>query len=74
MSHPAHHDEPARTAPDHLAHSHARADTKPAPQGLQVFRGSSLGWPAWLRVLLVLPLVALLWLGVWWAMAGVKPW
>ena len=28
---------------------------------------SPLAWPAGLRVLAVLPVVALLWLGVWWA-------
>ncbi|HEY4316432.1 MAG TPA: hypothetical protein VGN04_02400 [Herbaspirillum sp.] len=35
------------------------------------FRNSSvLGCPAWLRVLLVLPVCALLWLGVYWALTG----
>lgn len=28
---------------------------------------SPLAWPAGVRVLAVLPVVALLWLGVWWA-------
>ncbi len=28
---------------------------------------SPLAWPAGMRVLAVLPVVALLWLGVWWA-------
>ena len=28
---------------------------------------SVLAWPAWLRVLVVSPAVALLWLAVWWA-------
>lgn len=31
------------------------------------FIPSVLGWPAWLRVLAVLPAVALLWLAVAWA-------
>jgi hypothetical protein len=33
----------------------------------QALRGSVLAWPAWLRVLAVAPLLALLRLGVWWA-------
>ena len=35
---------------------------------------SVLGWPAWLRLLAVLPVVALLWLGVAWAQLEVAPW
>ena len=35
---------------------------------------SVLAWPAWLRVLAVLPAVALLWLAVAWAQAEVVPW
>ena len=31
---------------------------------------SILGCPGWLRLLLVLPVCLLLWLGVWWALAG----
>jgi hypothetical protein len=34
---------------------------------------SVLSMPAWLRVLWVLPLLALLWLGVWWASASPPP-
>jgi hypothetical protein len=30
-------------------------------------RRSVLAWPAGLRVLAVLPVVVVLWLGVWWA-------
>ena len=75
MPHPAHHPEHRHAAPDHGAHSHAHAAAvQPGAAWLQLLQGSALGWPAWLRVLLVLPLVALLWLGVWWAMAGVVPW
>lgn len=38
-------------------------------------RGSSvLAWPAWLRVLAMLPAVALLWLAVAWAQLAVAPW
>ena len=32
---------------------------------------SVLAWPAWLRVLVVLPVLALLWLAVGWASADV---
>ena len=37
-------------------------------------RPSLLAWPAWLRVLAVLPAVALLWLAVAWANLAVAPW
>ena len=37
-------------------------------------RPSVLAWPAWLRVLAVLPAVALLWLAVVWAQVEVAPW
>lgn len=35
---------------------------------------SVLAWPAWLRVLAVLPALALLWLAVAWAQLEVAPW
>jgi hypothetical protein len=35
---------------------------------------SVLAWPAWRRVLAVLPLVLALWLAVWWANSGAIPW
>ena len=35
---------------------------------------SVLAWPAWLRVLVVLPAVALLWLAVAWANLDAVPW
>ena len=35
---------------------------------------SVLAWPAWLRVLIVLPAVALLWLAVAWAQVEIAPW
>lgn len=35
---------------------------------------SVLAWPAWLRVLAVLPAVALLWLAVAWAQVEIAPW
>jgi hypothetical protein len=31
---------------------------------------SVLGCPGWLRIALALPVCAVLWLGVWWALAG----
>ncbi|MEO7401194.1 MAG: hypothetical protein ABIV07_10590 [Polaromonas sp.] len=34
---------------------------------------SVLAWPAWLRMLAVLPAVALLWLAVAWARQAVAP-
>jgi hypothetical protein len=33
-----------------------------------------LAWPAWLRILALLPAVALLWLAVAWAQLEVAPW
>lgn len=33
-----------------------------------------LAWPAWLRVLAILPAILALWLGVLWALAGELPW
>lgn len=41
---------------------------------LKSLRFSVLAWPAWLRVLAVLPAVALLWLAVAWAQLEVVPW
>ena len=35
---------------------------------------SVLSWPAWLRLLAVMPAVALLWLAVAWAQLEVAPW
>lgn len=36
--------------------------------------GSVLAWPAWLRVLAVLPALVLLWLAVAWAQLEAAPW
>ncbi|MES2945540.1 MAG: hypothetical protein V4772_21950 [Pseudomonadota bacterium] len=38
------------------------------------YRHSVLAWPAWRRVLAVLPAVVLLWLAVWWAQLEAAPW
>lgn len=35
---------------------------------------SVLAWPAWLRMLAVVPAVALLWLAVAWAQLELAPW
>jgi len=45
----------------------------PSPQA-SPNRRSPLAWPAWRRVLAVLPAVALLWLAVAWACAEIAPW
>ena len=37
-------------------------------------RVSVLAWPAWLRVLALLPAVALMWLAVAWAQLEAAPW
>ena len=37
-------------------------------------RASVLAWPAWLRVLALLPAVALMWLAVAWAQLEAAPW
>ena len=69
MTHPAH------TKP----HEHSHALDHPVP--ISAHRPvpakparSVLAWPAWLRVLAVLPVVLALWLAVWWANAGVVTW
>ncbi|MDP3706540.1 MAG: hypothetical protein Q8R56_00400 [Polaromonas sp.] len=48
--------------------------TAPAPRPARSRVASVLAWPAWLRVLTVLPAVALLWLAVAWAQLEVAPW
>ena len=65
MSHPTRnhdHDHPHTPAPHH--------DAQPSQPR------SVLAWPAWLRVLAVLPVLLALWLAVWWtnAGAGVTAW
>jgi len=56
-------------------HSHLRhADDKSTSNRLAKSTRSVLAWPAWLRVLAVLPLVLALWLAVLWANEGVGLW
>ena len=51
------------------------AGRAPLPDALPARRSVSvLAWSAWLRVLAVLPAVALLWLGVAWAQMEAAPW
>jgi len=47
------------------------SSTRPLAQAAKArrLRASVLSWPAWLRVLAVLPVCAILWLGVAWALA-----
>jgi len=49
-------------------------DIVPSPRPASAGGASVLAWPAWLRVLAVLPAVALLWLAVAWARLEVAPW
>lgn len=72
----------ALTEPPHSAHRHA-GHTHPAPASADAVhpalpwvahRPSVLAWPAWLRVLSVLPVLLLLWLAVAWASVEVAPW
>lgn len=46
----------------------------PSPSPKLYMPPSMLAWPAWLRVLAVVPVLALLWLAVAWALAEVAPW
>ena len=54
----------------HLGHVEDKSASKRLPKPTR----SVLAWPAWLRVLAVLPLVLLLWLAVLWANEGVGLW
>lgn len=51
-----------------------KPDLSPAPRTARPRLPSVLAWPAWLRVLAVLPAVLLLWLAVAWAQLEVAPW
>jgi len=50
------------------------SSSPPSKNPLKPSIPSVLAWPAWLRVLAVLPAVALLWLAVAWAQLEVAPW
>lgn len=70
MTHPAHtHDDHDHDHDHDHSHPHPHA---PAPK--PALPRSVLAWPAWLRVLAVLPVVLALWLAVGWANAGASPW
>ncbi|MCF8160408.1 MAG: hypothetical protein K9J76_06875 [Polaromonas sp.] len=65
MTHP-----PSQHRHEHgIPHGHADHPEATSPR-----RPSVLAWPAWRRVLAVLPLVLALWLAVWWAHMGASPW
>jgi len=74
-SHGEHSHEGHRHA-DHVHPAASPADLTPARPALLSASPitSVLGWPAWLRVLAVLPVLLLLWLAVAWASAEVAPW
>lgn len=56
-------------------HTHSLTSAAPAGSARRArVRRSLLAWPAWLRVLAVLPAVALLWLAVAWASVEAAPW
>lgn len=70
------HIDAERARGEHTAIGHAHADhphSHPTPAMMKASQpvNSLLGWPAWQRVLLVLPLLVLLWLAVVWASAEV---
>jgi len=69
MTHPTH--SPAHTHDHARGHSHSHATQTSANTSPT---RSVLAWPAWLRVLAVLPVVLTLWLAVWWANEGVALW
>ena len=58
--------------PPHISHA-----SRPSPSSRSTpkthARLSVLAWPAWLRVLVVLPAVVVLWLAVAWANLAVVP-
>ncbi len=72
-------DSPQHTHAAGHSHDHVHADSSPhSPAPQATFRGkparSVLTWPAWLRVLVVLPVVVMLWLAVLWANEGAALW
>ncbi len=75
-SHPHTHGDPK---PRHHGHAQAMAPSvsHDHPTHIPTSKSparSALAWPAWLRVLGVLPVVAALWLAVLWANEGVGLW
>ena len=65
-----------RTMPLHQppAAQHAHYPSGVRASSRYASRPSLLAWPAWLRVIAILPAVALLWVGVAWALAPAAPW
>ena len=78
-SHPPHSPATQPTPGQNHDHGTGHTHTRPATQGhlsasTPGLRSSVLGWPAWQRLLLVLPVLLLLWLAVLWASGEVQPW
>ena len=63
---------PAQVKIANVLHSFVPPAQAPSSPGVDL-RRSLLAWPAWLRVLAVSPVLALLWLAVAWA-AEAAPW
>ena len=51
----------------HAGHTHPPSDPMPERPVRSQLVNSVLGWPAWQRLLAVLPVLCLLWLAVAWA-------
>jgi len=59
---------PHATLPQvHSGHAHPPSPPLPNTLGRSQLVNSVLGWPAWQRLLAVLPVLCLLWLAVAWA-------
>jgi hypothetical protein len=70
-------DSPQHTHATGHSHDHDhRSPHNPAPQATSRVKParSVLTWSAWLRVLVVLPVVVMLWLAVLWANEGAALW
>lgn len=55
-------------------HSHTHDLAKPPSRLALWVQAGALGWPAWLRVLLVCPALLVLWLMVYWANPAIVSW
>ena len=69
MTEPAHPHDHSHAQGEHLLPSPTHHHTH-EPPGF----GTVLGWPAWLRVVTVLPVVVALWLAVLWTSEFITPW
>jgi hypothetical protein len=64
----------SKSLPAFFLENNMTPDLSDAPPPARPRLPSVLAWPAWLRVLAVLPAVALLWLAVVWAQLEAAPW